>query len=305
MTIFRRPVVAALAARGIHGLTALVGPTATRRAQARLPEFRCEREVVGIPTAYGIARAWIYRPPRSTDAAAPVHLNLHGGGFVIGFPEQDDALCRALCALTGFVIVNADYVLAPRHPFPSAVEQSYEIASWVAGPGTAYGWDGTRLTIGGQSAGGSLAAAVARLFWESGGPQIALQVLHYPALDLSIPVTQKSSPLAKPLLNPWLSDLFDTCYLPERSLVTDRLVSPAGAGDQSDLTGIAPAIIIAAAQDVLLAEAERYAARLGEVGALDELIIVADRDHGYDQSDDDQARRTYRRIADRLMAAHG
>lgn len=303
--IFRRPAVARLAARGIHGLTALVGRTAAQRAQARLPEFRCDREIVGIPTSYGVARAWIYRPQRGTEAAPPVHLNLHGGGFVIGFPEQDDALCRALCALTGSVVVNADYVLAPRHPFPSAVEQSYEIARWVAGPGSAYGWDGSRLTIGGQSAGGSLAAAVARLAWERGGPEISLQVLHYPALDLTVPVAAKTSPVAKPLLSPWLSELFDTCYLPDRSRVADRLVSPAGAGDRADLTGIAPAMIIAAAQDVLLAEAERYASRLARPGALDELVIVADRDHGYDQSDDEQARLTYRRIADRLLVAHG
>lgn len=296
-------MVADLAAHVIQGFTAIVEPTAARQAGARLPDFRCDREIVTIPTTRGAARAWIYRPRRATGIP-PVHLNLHGGGFVIGFPQQDDALCRALCALTGWVIVNADYVLAPRHPFPTAALQSYEIASWVAGPGSAYGWDGSRLTVGGQSAGGSLAAAVARLAWERGGPSIALQVLHYPALDLAVPVMEKTSPLAKPLLRPWLAELFTTCYLPDPARAADRLVSPAGSDDRADLTGIAPAVIIAAAQDVLLAEAERYAARLDRVGALGELRIITDRDHGYDQFDDEHARLTYRHIADRLLRVH-
>ena len=300
MTIFRRPRLARPAGWALQRLAALGESTADQWFRSRLPEFAIGRTLLSIPTTFGAARAWIYRPRDDGSDDRPVHLNLHGGGFVLGLPQQDDALCRALCALTGSVIVNADYVLAPQRPFPAAVEQAYEIAIWVAGPGAAYGWDGSRLTIGGQSAGGSLAGAVARLALEQGGPSIALQVLHYPPLDLTIPVAEKVSTIDKPLLRPWLSDLFDSCYLSERDHASDRLVSPAAATDDADLTGIAPAMIIAAEHDILRAEAERYAARLDQVDALAELMIIRDRDHAYDQADDEAARATYATIAAHL-----
>lgn len=289
--------------RVLQRLARLSESAADRWVRTRLPEFGVDRTFLTIPTTYGEARAWLYRPPGTGSDTAPVHLNLHGGGFLLGLPQQDDALCRALCAMSGAVIINADYVLAPQHPFPAAVEQAYEITGWLAGPGSAYGWDGDRLTVGGQSAGGSLAAAVARLGLARGGPAVALQVLHYPPLDLTIPAPDKRSTIARPMLRPWLGELFDGCYLTDRDHAADRLVSPASAADDADLTGIAPAVIIAAEQDILRAEAERYAARLAQVDALTELKIIRDRDHAYDHGDDDAARASYAVIAEHLRRA--
>lgn len=304
VTIFTRPRIARAAAKAVQRLSSLVESLLARRSRVRLPEFACDREVLTIPTSYGPARAWLYRPHPVIDTP-PIHLNLHGGGFVLGLPEQDDGLCRALCSRAGAVVVNVDYVLAPQHPFPQPVEQAYEIACWLAGPGSAYGWDGTRLTVGGQSAGGSLAGATARLSLERGGPRIALQVLHYAPLDLTVPIREKTSAIAKPVLRPWLGELFDTCYLPDQQWAVDRLVSPASASDNADLTGIAPAVIIAAEYDVLLAEAARYAARLDRFGALVDDVVVAGQDHGYDADDDERARETYELIAKHVLAATG
>lgn len=307
MTLFTQPWIARTVAVTVQGALRIDELRRDRHARTRLPEFAGDRVLLTIPTSNGAMRAWIYRPPETaatTPVARPaVHLNLHGGGFVLGFPQQDDPLCRALAALSGAVVVNLDYVLAPQHPFPSSVEQAYEVAVWAAGPGSAYGWDGDRVTIGGQSAGGSISAAVARLALERGGPRLALQVQHYTPLDLSTPLADKPCTIVHPRLKPWMGDVFDTCYLPDLSVRADRLASPAGRSDQADLTGITPALVIAAEQDPLLAESELYADRLRGFGALREFRLVRQCDHGYDQVDDDAARATYAVIAEHLRSA--
>jgi acetyl esterase/lipase len=307
MGLFAHPRVARLAGRAMQRATHLAERPMARRAQARLPDFVCTCEAITIPSALGQARAWIYRPPiegpQAQEGLPAVHLNLHGGGFVMGLPQLDDALCRALGALAGVIVINVDYALAPDHPFPQPPEHAYEIATWVAANGEAWGWDGARLTVGGQSAGGGLAAAVARLALERGGPRISLQVLHYPPLDLITPVRAKPSPLARPRLRPWMGDVFDTCYVPDEDFRTDRLASPAMVGRVLDLAGIAPAVIIAAEQDILRSEAERYAARLRDVRALVDFHLVPGRDHGYDLDDDAAARATYELIGRHLRSA--
>jgi acetyl esterase len=128
-----------------------------------------------------------------------VHINFHGGGFVMRGLWQDDPLCRCIAAEAGVVVVNVEYVVAPQHPFPAPVHQAFEVVRWVAKHGADHGWEGSRLTVGGQSAGGALAAAVARQSLEQDGPPIALQVLHYPPLDLTTPVGEKDALIAKPL----------------------------------------------------------------------------------------------------------
>jgi acetyl esterase len=168
---------------------------------------------------------------------------------------------------------------------------------WVARHGSAHGWDGAKLTIGGQGLGGGVAAAVTRLAFEQGGPAVALQVLHYPVLDLTVPAGAKPSPLVRPRLRPWRCTAFDTAYAPGPATRADRLVSPAGSDDTADLAGIAPAVVIAAEYDRLRDEARRYAERLQRAGALAEYVEVTSADHAYDSEDDDRARDTYKVIA--------
>ncbi|GGC84380.1 carboxylesterase [Tersicoccus solisilvae] len=305
MSILSRPPVASAVARLMQAGTMAAGHRLTARMRARLPEFTATTEELVIPTSVGIARTTVYRPLAPVSATPPVHVNLHGGGFVMATTELDDPLCRALAAQTGAVVLNVDYVVAPRHRFPVATYQMHEVLRWVVAHGTEHGWDGSRLTVGGQSAGGSLAAGASRLAFEQADPAIALQVLHYPALDLSIDPQQKHSPLAKPLLRPWMREVFDTAYVPPPADRTDRLVSPAGAADTVDLTGIAPAVVIAAEYDILHDEAKRYADRLASVGALVEYREIAGADHGYDGFDDELARTSYALIAEHLRRAVG
>lgn len=268
----------------------------------RLPEFAAERGELVIPADPPVP-AVVYRR-RGPAGPRGVHVNFHGGGYIMGQEHSDDALCRCIAQEAGVDVIDVDYAVAPQHPFPVAVTQALEIVRWVTENAAAHGWDATRLTVGGQSAGGALAAAAARQAMDAGGPEIALQVLHYPPLDLTTPASAKHSPLEKPLLRPWLGEVFDSAYVPDRARRSHPLISPAAPTDTADLSGIAPAVVIAAGDDILRDEDVRYAERLRAAGRLVELIEVPGVDHAYD-SDDNRAREIYPRIAAHVRAAHG
>jgi len=301
MSVLATPWVADTVARGMQGLNNVVLDLALKRKPAAFPEFPANTEDITIPTTIAPARAVVYRP--AGDEPRPVHVNFHGGGFVMRGIQLDDPLCRYLAAEAGVVVVNVDYVVAPQHRFPAPPHQAFEVVRWVADHGGEHGWDGARLTVGGQSAGGALAAAVARQALEQDGPPIALQVLHYPPLDLTIPAGDKRSAIAKPLLRPWMGEVFDTAYAPDPATRADPLLSPANTEDTADLTGIAPALVITPANDRLHAEGARYAERLRKAGALVEHLDVPGADHGYDMNDIAKARETYAVIARHLRQA--
>jgi acetyl esterase len=242
-------------------------------------------------------------PATEGDALPPVHVNFHGGGYVMPLTEMDDAFCRYLAEEAGVVVINVDYVLAPQHRFPAPPRQAFEVVRWVAAQGAEHGWDGSRLSVGGQSAGGGLAAAVARQALEEGGPSIALQVLHYPPLDLATGARDKRAAIAKPSLRPWMADVFDSAYVPDPKQRADRLVSPGNPADTANVTGIAPALVITAEYDLLKAEGTRYAERLRKAGALVEHHDVLGADHGYDVKDAEKARQTYALIARHVRQA--
>ncbi|MFD3688522.1 alpha/beta hydrolase fold domain-containing protein [Nocardiopsis sp. NPDC058631] len=306
MTILSRPPIARLVARSMQAGMALAAGAATRRAHARLPEYPRRTEELTVPTPYGPARVTVHRPgpgPGAGSGPPAVYVNLHGGGFVLGWTEMDDPLCRALAEEAGAVVLNVDYVVAPQHPFPAPPRQTYEVVRWVAAHGPEHGWDGSRLAVGGQSAGGALAAAAARLDLESGESLVGLQVLHYPPLDMTVPAGGKPSVIDRPLLRPWMGAVFNSSYLPDPGTRGHRLASPAGPEDPADLTGIAPALVIVAEHDILCEEGRRYARRLDGVGALAALHEVAGLDHGYDVGHDDAARETYRLIAEHVGRA--
>lgn len=304
MSLLARPAVAALAAKALQRVVAVAARSgkAGPSPYGRLAEFSASSHEIAIPTSVGPARAMVYVPASGGPAPA-VHVNFHGGGYVLPFIDLDDPLCRFLAAEAGVVVINVDYVVAPQHPFPAPTRQAYEVVQWVAANGAEHGWDGDRLTIGGQSAGGGLAAAVARQAFEQDGPTIALQVLHYPPLDLATSAKDKHAATPKPKLRPWMAEVFDGSYVPDPQDRLDPLVSPANPADTADLHGIAPALVITAALDLLRAEGVAYAERLGVSDALVEHHDVADADHGYDGEDDDKAREVYGLIARHVLRA--
>jgi acetyl esterase len=308
MSILARPAVASFAARMMQRGAGLAARRSSGRGSRaawleRLPEFPRDTRELTIPASVAPAPAVVHLPDSPEGALPPVHVNFHGGGFVLPGAEMDDALCRFLAAEAGVVVVNVEYAVAPPYRFPAPPRQAYDIVRWVAEHGTEQGWDGSRLTVGGQSAGGNLAAAVARQAFEEDGPSIALQVLHYPPLDLATDPRNKHAAIAKPMLRPWLGDIFDSAYAPDRLRRSDRLISPANAADTVDLTGIAPALVITAEHDLLRAEGKRYAERLDKAGALVEHHDVRGVDHGYDLDDAEAARPVYALIAGHLRRA--
>lgn len=308
MSLLARPAVAAFAAKAMQRIASVAsgrshGPGSAAGWRARLPEYACAIRELTVPTAYGPARAVLYLPAAESTAPPPVHVNFHGGGYVMPQIELDDALCRCIAVEAGTAVLNVDYVVAPQHPFPAPPRQAYEIVRWVAGHGGEHGWDGARLSVGGQSAGGGLAAAVARQALEEGGPSIALQVLHYPPLDLATAARDKRAAIAKPMLRPWMADVFDSAYIPDPKRRADRLVSPAHPSDTADLRGIAPAFVVTAEFDLLKAEGVAYADRLRTAGALVGHHDVSGADHGYDTNDEARAREVYPLIAARVRQA--
>ena len=137
---------------------------------------------------------------------------------------------------------------------------------------------------------------------ENGGPTIALQMLHYPPLDLVTEAADKSSPLgSKAVLQPWMSAVFDTAYIPDRAQRSHPLASPAWGTNGDDITGIAPALVVTAEFDRLCGEGKRYAEKLEAVGSLLEYVEVSGVDHGYNIMSD--ATETTRKMYD-LIAGH-
>ncbi|OFJ55399.1 alpha/beta hydrolase [Mycolicibacterium grossiae] len=294
MSLLSTPLIADALAR-------LFARAVTPRPRVRLPEIAVPTTTVGIPTRHGDVEATIYRP--ATAIGAPVYVNVHGGGFVVGHREQDDPWCRYLADRAGVTVVNVDYVLAPHRRFPAPVEQVHDVLRWAADDGR--DWDGARLCVGGQSAGGNLAAGAARLALRSGGPAIALQVVHYAPLDLVTATADKPSPLGDgAVMKPWMGAIFDTAYVPNPARRRDPLVSPAWSGDAEDLSGIAPALIVTAEYDRLRDEARRYAERLDAVGALVEYLEVPGVDHGYNIMSDAPDAETVTRDVYARIAAH-
>jgi acetyl esterase len=212
------------------------------------------REVVDV-FAGGVP-ARLYHPGYHPGAVGPVVLYAHGGGWVMGGLETHDGLCRWLSAASGWAVLSVDYRLAPEHPYPAALDDLDLALGWIAGDGAArYGLDAGRVAVAGDSAGGQLAAAMARRCRDR-GVDLAGQVLICPVIE---PVADYP-PLDEYGLHGDEMRFFWDAYAPPGVDRTHPDLNPLRA----DLAGLPPAVVITAELDVLADEAERYAARLNE-----------------------------------------
>jgi acetyl esterase len=299
LSILSIPLIADTLAR----LFAAVVDT-TPNDDLRFPEITGRTTAARVPTRHGPIPATIYQPPDEAPPTPAVYVNVHGGGFVVGHPEQDDPWCRYLAARAKVIVVSPDYALAPRRRFPVAAEQIYDVLRWAAA--SERPWDGGRLFVGGQSAGGNLSAAAARLALENGGPLVKLQVLHYAPLDLVTRAKDKHAAAGRnAVLRPWMGDIFDTAYIPNTKQRGDRLASLAWGTNGDNIFGIAPALVITAEFDRLHDEAAAYARKLDAAGSLVDYHDAAGVDHGYNILGDskDITRRMYDFIADHVASA--
>ena len=291
------PALARLVGRALQRIAPLA--MVRNGEPVRFADMPARTGTVAVSTRSGPVPVTAYRPA-DTDGVPAVYVNLHGGGFTIGHPRQDDPWCRYLAATAGAVVLNVDYALAPQHPFPAAAHQAFDVVRWAAEAGAGQGWDGSRLAVGGQSAGASLAAAAARQALEAGGPSIALQVLNYGVFGMADgagPFTGSGKP-------PLIVDLAIGNYLPDPAQRRHRMASPLQS-TPAELTGIAPALVVAAGRDRLRPQSEAYADLLRGAGALQELIVVPDADHAYDVlgRDDRLTREVYAVVSGRVRDA--
>lgn len=247
-----------------RGVQLLLSHMMTRvHKDLRFTDIPKRTEALRVETGAGGVTCTVYRPPTDTPTPAPVYVNFHGGGFVVGRPEQDDHICRYIAARAGCVVINVDYAVAPQQHFPVPVTQAYDVTAWVAENGTTGGWDGSRLAVGGHSAGANLTAAVCRMARERGTFSPRLQILDSAPLDQLADPATKPSLIAKPLLSPHLMRIFTAAYVPDPADRTHPLVSPALA---DDLAGLPPALLITAENDRLRDEGDAYAKALGAAG---------------------------------------
>lgn len=227
------------------------------------PELPHETSDTEIPGPNGPIPIRVYRP--SDEETLPALVFYHGGGFVIGDLETHDKECRLLCANANCIVVAVDYRLAPESPFPAAVEDAWAALQWIATEGEQLGVDTARLAVGGDSAGGNLAAVMA-LMARDASLDLKLQMLVYPATDASKHHDSFTENADGPLLTVEVIDWFWSHYLgsaSEAEVRNDWRFSPAKASDHSRL---APAYIATCSADPLRDEGNAYAVQLSEAG---------------------------------------
>ena len=229
-----------------------------------------------IPGPAGPLAVRIYRA--STEPNQPVIVYFHGGGFVIGNLESHDGTCRRLCHAIGCTVVSVDYRLAPEHVFPAAVVDSYAATDWVADNAKALKIDPARIAIAGDSAGGNLAAVVALIARDRGGPAICHQLLTYPVTDMGFKSESYTTNGTGYFLTKDMMVWFGVQYVPSGHPIEDPLLSPLYAADLSKLP---PATVITAEYDPLRDEGEAYAKRLEDAGVPTKLIRYDGVFHGF------------------------
>lgn len=218
----------------------------------------------------------IYTP--SSQGGLPVLVFFHGGGFVLGDLESHDANCRELANKAGCIVVAVDYRLAPEHKFPAAPEDCYAATKWAVLNAAAFGGDPSRIAVGGDSAGGNLAAAVAQMAADRGAPTLTYQLLVYPVTDAASNTPSYRENADGYLLTHDLMQWFWKQYLATDEDGKNAYASPLQA---RELRRVAPAYVITAEFDPLRDEGEAYAARLKDAGVPVEAKRYAGAIHGF------------------------
>jgi acetyl esterase len=228
------------------------------------PELKSVQPLA-IPSPAGTIPARIYTPLRLRQAngLAPALVFFHGGGWVIGDLDSHDVVCRKLADEGELVVISVDYRLAPEHKFPAAVDDAIAATKWIALNARRLGIDASRLSVGGDSAGGNLATVVAISARDGNGPAIAGQVLIYPAIDFAMTHPSHREPETSILLTHSVIRWFRDHYLNGAADVQDWRASPARA---RSLTGLPPAYVLTAGADPLRDEGDEYAQRLRDAG---------------------------------------
>ncbi len=228
------------------------------------PPSIASAEPLMIPGPAGPIPARLYKPLtlRQTDGLSPCLVFFHGGGWVIGNLESHDVVCRTLADEAQVMVISVDYRLAPEHKFPAAADDAVAATGWIAGNARALGIDAAQVFVGGDSAGGNL-AAIAAITAREAGPKLAGQMLIYPATDFAMTHPSHSEPETDCLLTHSVIRWFRDQYLNTPADTDNWRASPARI---KTFTGLPPAFVLTAGADPLRDEGDEFARRLGEAG---------------------------------------
>ena len=220
-----------------------------------------------------------YRPLGvPAEAVLPVLVYYHGGGWVIGDLDTHDVLCRQLCNQSGCAVVAVDYRMGPEHRFPAAVDDALAATRWVRAQAASLKVDASRLAVGGDSAGGNLAAVVALAARDAGDLPIAFQLLIYPATDQRRGWPSHTTNGQGYLLTKETMDYFHDHYLPDPAQDLDWRASPLLHANHAQLP---PAFVLTAGYDPLRDEGLQYAHRLSAAGNRAALVNFERQIHGF------------------------
>lgn len=252
-----------------------------------------ERRVPG-PAGAPDVRVLIYQPK---EAARPVPgmLWIHGGGYVIGSADMDDAKCKALVAELGCAIVSVDYRLAPETPHPGPVEDCYAALKWLHANAAELGVDPGRLAISGESAGGGLAAGLGLLTRDRGEVPLCFQLLVYPMIDDRTVTTQNPHPYVGEYVWTTAANRFGWAALLGQEPGSAGVSPYAAAARADDLAGLPPTYIAVGALDLFLEENLEYARRLVRAGVPTELHLYPGAIHGFPMVADATVSKAYTR----------
>ena len=261
-------------------------PLAEMRAlsKRRSARFSADPPAVGrivnrtIETPAARVPVRFYYPLGDAGRLLPAYIYCHGGGFVVGDLDMVETPCRTICRDANIVVASVDYRLAPEHPFPAGLDDTIAVTQWIAKHGAEHGIDTDRLAIGGDSAGGNLAAAAAQSLAGAGGVPLRFQVLVYPVTDLTCQQASYKDlgtgyPLTADRMKAYIGH-----YLNDPRQSTDVRASPLLA---KSVAGQPPALVIVAGLDPLVDEGLAYAKRLHEAGIATETLEVPDHPHGF------------------------
>lgn len=253
-----------------------VGPR-TLRFMQRGADWLPDRVETRVEQVTPTSSVRIHRPPEGTGPS-PALLWIHGGGFVMGAARQDDQRCAELARSADIIVAAVDYRLAPQHPYPAGLQDCYDAFTWLVSQPDI---DRTRIAVGGASAGGGLAAAVALMARDRGDHQPALQLLAYPMLDDRTAARPDPHPGVRRLWDNKANHLAWHAYL-RKTPGSDGVSALAAPARAANLAGLPPAWVGAATLDLLLDEAVDYARRLQQSGVPCTVETVHGAFHGFD-----------------------
>jgi acetyl esterase len=217
-----------------------------------------------------------YRPVR--EEVLPALVFFHGGGWTIGDLDTHDVVCRQLALGAGCAVFSVDYRLAPEHPFPAAVDDCFFATRYIHSNAEKLKIDPGRIAVDGDSAGGNLAAVVALMAREQGGPPLAYQLLIYPATDQRCQFASHERNGEGYLLTRDGIRFFRGAYLPNEADRADWRASPLLAASHA---GLPPALVLTAGYDPLVDEGRAYAERLAKAGVEVAYREYSDMVHGF------------------------